>query len=418
VTKNPAPSRILNPLGLAASFSLFGDLTLYTVLVTQLDKMEFSLAAVGVMLSVNRLIRIPLNPLIGRLVDRWGRRWVFIFGMVLGVFTTASYGWLSKFWPFLIVRLLWGIAWTCINVGGMTMVLDVSSRENRGRLTGIYNAWLWAGFGLAPLVGGFLVDTIGFRLAMLACAGLTLIGLIVATMMLPETSQWVNEGNQREPQQELDLRNYLREFPDKIGRLLSSKRNLVIVSFLLLITRFAGEGVILSTTSLLIQQHFGSNVSLGSLTLGVASAGGILLALRSLIAGATGPLTGFLSDSGIGRWAVISGSLVLGMVGFGLLSYTDSSYVILLGIVLGALSGGAALTVLAAQMGDLTPEGKEGLTIGFFATVGDIGSAGGPFLAFVLVTIVGLQWVYLLCGLAFLVGLVLIGYNRYCGFHA
>ena len=63
--QNLAPSRILIPLGLAASLSLFGDLTLYTVLVTQLDKVELSLAAVGVMLSVNRLIRIPAYPLIG-----------------------------------------------------------------------------------------------------------------------------------------------------------------------------------------------------------------------------------------------------------------------------------------------------------------------------------------------------------------
>jgi len=126
VTKNLAPSRILKPLGLAACLSLFGDLTLYTVLVTQLDKVELSLAAIGIMLSVNRLIRIPLNPLIGRLIDHWGRRRLFIIGMLLGVLTTASYGVVSKFWPFLIVRLLWGIAWTCIYVSGMAMVLFFS----------------------------------------------------------------------------------------------------------------------------------------------------------------------------------------------------------------------------------------------------------------------------------------------------
>jgi len=415
VTKNLAPSRILKPLGLAACLSLFGDLTLYTVLVTQLDKVELSLAAIGIMLSVNRLIRIPLNPLIGRLIDHWGRRRLFIIGMLLGVLTTASYGVVSKFWPFLIVRLLWGIAWTCIYVSGMAMVLDVSTRSNRGRLTGIFNAWLWAGFALAPLVGGFLVDTIGFRLAMLACASLTLIGLIVAVGALPETSKWVNDGMQSEPQQTLNLRHYFQDSPRKLKRLLSNKNNLIIVSFLLLITKFAGEGVVLSTTSLLIQQHFGSNVTLGDLTLGVASAGGMLLAVRSLLAGASGPLTGYLSDSGIGRWTVITGSLVLGMVGFSLLSYATSPSVILLGIVLGAVSGGSALTVLAAQLGDLTPAGKEGLTIGFFATVGDIGSAAGPFLAFALLSIVDLRFVYLLCGLAFLIGLMLIGYNQIRG---
>jgi len=42
------------PLGLAVCLSLFGDLILYVVLITQLDVVGLSLAAVGVMLSVNR----------------------------------------------------------------------------------------------------------------------------------------------------------------------------------------------------------------------------------------------------------------------------------------------------------------------------------------------------------------------------
>jgi len=408
-------SRILLPLGIAVSFSLYGDLALYTVLVTQLDKVGLSLAAVGVMLSVNRLIRIPANPLTGTLLDRWGRRRVFIFGMSLGVLTTASYGLVRGFWPFLITRLLWGIAWTCINVGGMAMVLDVSTRSNRGRLTGIYNAWLWVGFALAPLVGGFLVDVIGFRLAMLACSGLTAIGLIVAAVALPETDQRGRESTRCEPRQALNLRHYLQGSPRKIMNLLNRKSNLVIVSFLLLIIKFADEGVLLSTTSLMIQQHFGSTITLSGLTLGVASSSGILLALRSLLAGVAGPVSGYLSDANIGRWPMIMGSLVLGMAGFSLLSYALSPIAILLGIVLSAISGGAALTILTALMGDLTPPDRAGLTMGAYATVGDVGSMAGPFLAFALLSVTDLRLIYMLCAIAFLVGLVFIGYKRLRG---
>ena len=102
-------SRSLTPLGLAVCLSLFGDLTLYTVLVTQLDELNLTLADVGIMLSVNRLIRIPGNPVIGLFVDHLGRRGIFIFGMVLGVLSTASYGLVRGFWPFLGGRLVWGI---------------------------------------------------------------------------------------------------------------------------------------------------------------------------------------------------------------------------------------------------------------------------------------------------------------------
>jgi MFS family permease len=127
-----------------------------------------------------------------------------------------------------------------------------------------------------------------------------------------------------------------------------------------------------------------------------------------LLAGAVGPLAGRLSDTSTGRWPVIVGSLAVGMAGFGLLSFTVSPGTILLGVILGAVSGGAALATLGAQMGDLTPSGREGVVMGMYATVGDVGSMAGPFLAFAMLSVVDLQWVYLLCTLTFLVGLGLI----------
>ena len=185
---------------------------------------------------------------------------------------------------------------------------------------------------------------------------------------------------------------------------------LVSVAGLFTITQLAGEGVVLSTVSLLLQQRFGPSaaVSLGGLTLGVASAGGLLLALRSTLAGGVGPLAGHLSDGTAGRWPVIAGSLVMGVAGFGTLFYAGSLWGIVLGIVLGAISGGAAQAALAAQVGDLTPPGKAGVVMGAYATAGDVGSMAGPFLAFALISVVDLRWVYMVCMLAFVAGLGLL----------
>jgi MFS family permease len=405
-------SRALTPLGLAMSLSLFGDLTLYAVLVTQLDGVGLSLGAAGVMLGVNRLIRIPGNPLAGFLLDRWGRRHLFILGMLLGVFSTASYGLVRGFWPFLVGRLAWGIAWTLINVGGMAMVLDLSIQSNRGRLMGIYNAWQMAGLAISPLVGGFLVDAIGFRPAMLACAGLTAAGLAVAALALPETSlpghpplKGAGDAERRDgtPSGFVPLvlfkgwQTHLR-----------ANRGLLTAAGLFLIIQFAGEGLVLSTASLLLQQRFGPSIALGSLALGVASAGGILLALRSLLASVIGPPAGHLSDGHTGRWPVIAGSLALGMLGFGLLASAASLWLVVLGVAVGAVSTGAVAAALTAYVGDLTPPGRQGVVMGAYATAGDLGSTAGPFLAFALLAVLDLRWVYWLCTLAFLAGLWMI----------
>lgn len=389
----PAPSRVLLPLGLAVCLSLFGDLTLYAVLVTQLDVVGLSLGSVGIMLGVNRLVRVPGNPLAGLLLDRWGRRPLFVVGMLLGVLSTAGYGLVRGFWPFLVARLGWGIAWTLINVGGMAMVLDVSRPTNRGRLVGLYNTWMLAGLALGPLVGGLLVDMIGFRPGLLICAGITAVGLVVAVAALPETAHGRMANG---------------EWRSAIG-----DTRLLTVAGLFLITQLAGEGVVFSTVSLLVQRCCGQTVSLGPLALGVASAGGLLLALRSLLAGGVGPLAGHVSDTPSGRWPVIVGSLVVGMLGFGLLSFATSLWAIVLGVMVSAVSGGAALATLAAQVGDLTPPGKEGVVMGAYATAGDVGSTAGPFLAFALLSVADLRWVYLLCTLAFVAGLGLVCNNTH-----
>ena len=395
-------------LGLAVCLSLFGDLSLYAVLVTQLDVVGLSLGAVGVMLGVNRLIRIPSNPLAGVLLDHWGRRRLFILGMLLGVVSTASYGLVRGFWPFLAGRLTWGIAWTLINVGGMAIVLDVSTRANRGRLSGLYNTWVQIGLAVGPLVGGLLVSSMGFRPAMLVCAGLTAAGFAIVLVALPETAQLSGREIRLEAGSALSLPRQLTRAWQSSGALLAADRGLMTAAWLLLITQFASIGIVLSTVSLLLQQRFGESLDLGSLALGVGSASGILLGLRSALASVTGPLAGRLSDRHSGRRPVIAGALALGILGFGTLFVARSLEVIVLGVALGALSDGAALAALTAYMGDLTPPGRQGIAMGAFATAGDIGTTAGPFLAFALASTVDLRWIYLLCTLAFLVGLWLI----------
>jgi MFS family permease len=403
------PARVLMPLGLAGCLSLFGDLTLYAVLVTQLDAVGLTLGAVGIMLGINRLIRIPSNPLAGMLFDRGDRRPLFLLGMLLGVLSTGGYAFLRGFWPFLIARLAWGVAWTLISVGGMSMVVDVSTRANRGRWMGIYNTWILVGLALGPMVGGVLVDAIGFRGGMLACAAITAAGLIVALLALPETAAHAPAGGPMV----VGWQQQMNSIWTGRARLLArANPNLMAAGALYLIVQFTGEGIVLSTISLLLQQRFGDEVMLGGLALGVASAGGLILGLRSVLAGAVGPLAGHLSDARFGRWAIITASLVAGIAGFGLLAYATSTGLIILGVALGAASAGAALATLAALVGDLAPEGKQGRVMGAYATAGDAGSAAGPFLAFALLSVLDLKWMYFFCSITFLAGLSLIWRTR------
>jgi len=405
--------RVVVPLGLAVCLSLLGDLTLYAVLVTQLDVLGLSLAAVGVLLSVNRLVRIPGNLVAGVLFDRWGRRPLFLLGMTLGVLSTASYGLARGFWPFLLARATWGVAWTLINIGGRTIALDVSSDANRGRVTGFYQAWMWAGFALGPLLGGILTDRIGFRPTMLILAALTAVGLVVALVAVPETLRRRQGSGGRDQGSGIRSQGAGSSILHSALRTLRSGRTflratpaLALLAALLLITQFTGEGIATSTLTLWLQGRFGQIVALDGITLGIATAGGIVAAVFSILAGIAGPAGGQLSDR-YGRLAVIVGSLILAILGFVPLAAGGSVAAFALGVVLLAVSSGAALAALIAQAGDLTPPGRQGTVMGLLATVSDLGLMLGPIVAFGLLPTIGLSAVYGMCIVACAVGLAL-----------
>ncbi|NIV32341.1 MAG: MFS transporter, partial [Anaerolineae bacterium] len=76
------------------------------------------------------------------------------------------------------------------------------------------------------------------------------------------------------------------------------------------------------------------------------------------------------------------------------------------GVALISLSAGALAATVTALVGDLAEGQRQGLTMGGLATAGDIGSALGPVFAFALAVVLDLRWVYLVCAVALVSGLL------------
>jgi len=423
--------RLLVPLGMAISLSLPGDQTLYAVLPTQASNIGISLSMVGVLLGINRVVRIPGNPLAGLLYDRLGRRRLFLLGLLLGMLSTASYAVARNSVHWLAGRLLWGIAWSLINVGGLTMVLDETDDHDRGRVTGIYQLSYLLGLSFSPVLGGLLTDVLGFRSALLAGAAITGAGLFLAYFTLPETRPTApGDLALAAPSayfrslvafittfKQTDRRRLLRDSlprptgrPPWLVRAGITEGGQMAVNYIYLMTFFAGNGVVMSTISLYLKQNFGDKILIGDAAVGVASLGGLLLAMRSLLGMVAGPLSGYLSDRRGNRWPVVQGGIIIGGIGFGILVAGKEIWAVPLGVALIALSSGALLTTLAALTGDLAPSDRQGQAIGGLATAGDLGSAAGPLLAYALLSLIDLRWVYLMCGLGFASSLLVVRY--------
>jgi DHA1 family multidrug resistance protein-like MFS transporter len=378
------PWRVLLPLSAAAALSLLGDAALYSVLPSHTAAAGIALSSVGLILGVNRLVRIFINSPVGALYDRVGRRWPFVIAMGLGVVSTATYALARGFWPLLVARLVWGTAWALIMVGSYNILLDISTPADRGRVTGAYQALAFVGGAVGMLLGGFLADLLSYRATFLICATGTGLGMLVALACLPETGR---PRSLREPVTSSDP-------PLRLWN-----KHLLSVSYVSFAGTFVGNGVLMSTIGLLLKERFGDPAYLGPLVLGVASLTGVFLSSRTLLCIVFNLMSGYSSDRLGRRGPVALAGLLILLGGLLLLAWGKGTWVVILGFALAAIGDGVVSTTLAALTGDLVAGERQGVAVGLFATAGDIGAACGPVVGYLVAERWGLPWAYLTCAL-------------------
>jgi len=379
--------RVLVPVGLGTALSLMGDAALYTVLPTHTTEAGVALASVGLLLSANRWVRLLTNTWAGLAYDRWPRRWLFVPALGLGALSTLLYAVAHGFWPLLAARLLWGLAWSGIWVGGNLISLDAAAPEDRGRLIGLYQLCFYLGTTLAAPLGGLLTDGLGYHRALAVAAALTGLGAFGALVFLPETRR-----PPRDPAR-------VTFGPGTAAAAAEARRpgHVWLPALLYSVNRFVLAGVLVSTLALLVQARVGP-VRVGGLSLGLATLSGVLLGLSTLFSMAAAPLAGGWSDRVGDRWRVAAAGLVPGIVGMGLLA-SGQPGLILPAVLLTAMAGGSNQSLATAALGDEADAPRRGRALSAMHTAGDLGSALAPPLAYALLPVVGLSGVYTLCAL-------------------
>jgi len=387
--RKPTPWRVLLPVGIGTCLSLLGDASLYTVLPTHTAVAGVSLASVGVLLSANRFIRLVLNGPAGIAYDRWPRRPLFVISLFIGALSTAIYGLTQGFWPLLVGRLLWGLAWSGIWVGGNTIVLDIVKDNNRGRWVGLYQLSFFLGSAGGSMLGGVLTDLLGFNQTMIVSASLTFLGALIVMIFLPETRSL----DQAPADTTADSQLPLAKSPNQKSEMFS-------ITALFSTNRLVIAGILMSTLSIFMYDQMGEQVQIAGRTIGITTLTGLGLGSSTLIAMISAPLFGGISDRVGNRWKVAAFGLVPGVVGFSLMAL-GLPLAILFGIPLVATTSGSNQGLSTALSGDLGKGQSQSRRLGVLFTFGDFTSAIGPPLAFALIPLTGVKTLYLACAVIF-----------------
>jgi MFS family permease len=373
------------------ALAILGDSMLYAVLPAHAASLGIPVAGVGVILSINRWVRIATNFGAAGVFRRIGARAGFTIGSILAVGSTLSYGLFPYFGAMVPARIAWGSAFSLLRLGCYAGIIQESAPTDRGRLMGLYQAISRTGSLVAVLLGGILAGVIGFRATAIAFGLVGLLGLLLA----------VRFGRRLRPEPAPP--------PDPTPRprfeLAWTPVNRINAAVLL--SAFISPGAAVATIGLLLYRRYGDTLTLGDATIGIAAVAGAFIATKFAADIIISPVFGAISDL-LGRRPVAAIASVITVAGLLLLIIELPLGLLALGAVLIYIAAAGLYIVLETWAADLAGGGDWRARMSAFATARDVGSALAPMLAFALAAVVSLAWVYAGCILLALLVLAIL----------
>ena len=395
-----APGRVLTVTAIAGAV-IMGDSMIYAVLPSNISAFGVSAGLVGVLLSANRFVRLVSNPLADRLFRRFGMERPLALAVVLSIGTTLAYGIGPGFAVLLIARILWGLCYSILRLGGYVTVLEDGREGDRARLMGLSSGGQRAGSIVGVLLGGILFDLTGRLASFSIVAGLGLIALPLVFGIVKRPSPTRSDkaaisisipmrADAREEDgsflQGMLLGRTSRERDGKTVRLLA----LFLNSF---VFYFALGGIVVSTLGFFLSEVLGEDgASVGGWMIGTATLNGALLA-TNWIAALGGPILGLFGDR-IGRERIILIATPLSICMVLLLAFPGNLALTLLWLPVGFISAATVGASSDALAGDLAPRDRRSTVMSRYATWQDLGSATGPLLGYLALGFASLTWVY------------------------
>jgi MFS transporter, DHA1 family, inner membrane transport protein len=349
-----------NPSVLASvvlALALTGDALLYAILPLEAAAFGITLAGAGVLLSVNRVVRLALFGWFADAARRWGLRRMTVAAAVLGALSTIAVAFSSGMLLLSGARIAWGIAFGILAL--TTLGYATSSLEGAGARIGLSLSIRETGPLVAYTAGLALAASFGARAALLALGAASLSAVPLA-LRLPDS------GTQ-EPA--TVIRPRMRG-----AVVLRVTRGETIACVLGLVA----DGFFVTTIGLQFAARSGAAGAAGAAGFAAAALAGKRLAVFALA-----PLAGRIGDR-LGATRAIAVSLSVAAIAFVVLGF-------------GAMTGGVALLVTAvAFAGTLIPlidpraEPREHLHhLARLNAARDLGAALGPMAGVALFTFLG-----------------------------
>ncbi|CAG7646008.1 Staphylopine export protein [Paenibacillus solanacearum] len=162
---------------------LFLFTALYLLLPTMplyIKQLGGSESQVGLAAGAFTLAAVVFRPIVGGLLDRYGRRPFMIWGLLVFALSMYAYDWIAGIAALLALRVLHGVSWAFSTTAVGTTITDIIPASRRGEGMGWFGMAMTGAMAIGPVLGIWLMNNHSSRVLFFAAAASTAIALLVA----------------------------------------------------------------------------------------------------------------------------------------------------------------------------------------------------------------------------------------------
>ena len=141
--------------------------------------------AIGGLFAVYSLIIVAVQPVVGRGLDRVGRR-PFLIALLVAALAALAVPLVQSLWPLALLWVLEAAAFAAATPAEEALVVDISGGDHQGTALGYYTAAAALGGVIGPLLGGWIYDRFAEVLAFGVSALLLALGAALIMLFVRE----------------------------------------------------------------------------------------------------------------------------------------------------------------------------------------------------------------------------------------
>lgn len=134
---------------------------------------------VGLSMGIFMISAVAFRPVIGGLLDRFGRRPFIILGLFLFIFAMYMYNWTTGISFLMWLRVLHGISWAISTTTILTVISDIVPPTRFGEGIGWFSTAMTLAMAVGPILGTQIVKNLSYNSMFLFAVILSIIALLL-----------------------------------------------------------------------------------------------------------------------------------------------------------------------------------------------------------------------------------------------